>query len=339
MVDEFPFRAKLNIEVDLEIGPPEAVTAAAIEGTSRYDFGSEIAAAEERNLLASDFGAAVMELVDTGLLEGDTGLIQVRGSVMGFLEQPHPQGSRDEAAAEEQTLPPSLRVHPSPEDEYSETGIARNSVNLHGIDWVFEDIVPEESEPRPSTAERAKLMRETALIRGLLWHASVTVVDRLFEDLRELARPDAGAGAWHDTWVLSQLPPMFGHRYGVLFAQKFLVAAVEVTARLAGGWSTLPTVAHELALRIILNEAESVQEEIAFSLRSDWRAQLEEVLFRDLDHELLYEPDMDGIGEYAAAQLGMTPMDFASWFVPFANAEQPAPYATDSSRIGRLDDD
>lgn len=342
MAEEFPYRAKLNIEVDLEIGPAEAVTAAAIDGLSRYDFTSDADdEAEEREILASDFSAAVMELIDTSLLEGETGLLQVTGSVMGFVEGPDPHVTEDDDSATEVPSSPPATADASPEGEFSEAGIARKSVNLQGIDRVFiEGDDPDGPDaPEPSPIERAELMRATALVKGLLWHVSETIVEQLFEDLRTLARADDDADAWRDTWVLSQLPPTFGQHYGVLFAQKFLVATVDVTSRLAGGWSTLPTVAHELALRIILNEAEAVQEEVAIALPSDWRGQLEEVLFQDLDHELLYEPAMDGIGEYAASHLGMTQMDFASWFVPFANAQPSAPYATDSPRVGRLDDD
>jgi hypothetical protein len=61
---------------------------------------------------------------------------------------------------------------------------------------------------------------------------------------------------------------------------------------------------------------------------SGWRGHLEDLLFEDLDHELLYDPTNDGIEEDPAAQPpGMAPMRFADWFRPFNDERTLPPYA------------
>jgi hypothetical protein len=107
------------------------------------------------------------------------------------------------------------------------------------------------------------------------------------------------ASAIEDTWVLSQLPARFTASYTPLFAQRFLVAVVDVTGRLTRGWEPLACVAQELGLRVLLNQVEVVAETADVALDDGWRGYLEDMLFEDIDHELLYNPAYDGIEDDA----------------------------------------
>jgi len=113
-----------------------------------------------------------------------------------------------------------------------------------------------------------------------------------------------------------------------LFAQKFLVAVVDVTGRLTKGWEPLACVAQELGLRVLLNQVEVVAESADVALDDGWRGHLEEMLFEDLDHEMLYDPAYDGIEDDPASQPpGMAPMRFEDWFKPFNEERTMPPYA------------
>jgi hypothetical protein len=72
----------------------------------------------------------------------------------------------------------------------------------------------------------------------------------------------------------------------------------------------LASVAQELGLRVLLSQVEVVAEAAGVALETDWRHQLEDLLFEDADHEL-YDPAYDGIEEDPVSQPpGMIPMRF-----------------------------
>jgi hypothetical protein len=225
------------------------------------------------------------------------------------------------------------------DDEAFEAHLITIGANLQGINWAFEDEDDEElddfddEQPKVAAAdlgaERLAKSRADALIKGMLWHASVTAVDLLFQALHEWDELEAEPLLKTIHPVLGSLPRRLGHNYDGLFVQKFLVATVDVTTFLAGHWQPLPTVAHELALRAILDQATVVEETHELKPGKHWRSDLEEQLFDDLDHELLFDPEMDGIEDYAELGLGIAPMDFNSWFVTFQDRPHAAPYSTD----------
>ncbi|MFG1709492.1 hypothetical protein ACFLIM_40520 [Nonomuraea sp. M3C6] len=67
------------------------------------------------------------------------------------------------------------------------------------------------------------------------------------------------------------------------------------------------------------NEAESIY------------AHFTDAAFDDVDHEMLYNPELDGIDELPeAAFLRIAPMGFASWFVPLNQQRRVHPYVEDS---------
>ncbi len=180
--------------------------------------------------------------------------------------------------------------------------------------------------------ERAAALRRASALAGCLVQASVVVIDHLISDIVDLRQEETGATRnIGDTWVLSDLPPRFAPNYTVLFAQRFLVALVDVTSRMTGGWAPLSCVAQELGLRLLLNEVEVVADAAGVALDQNWRGPLEDTLFEDADHELLYNPRFDGIEDDAASQPpGMAPMRFADWFKPFNDERSLPPYALDA---------
>jgi hypothetical protein len=180
----------------------------------------------------------------------------------------------------------------------------------------------------PEREQEAARRRATALA-GCLVQAAGLVTDQLFEDVEALAgveEPDHDDIA--DTWILSSLPPRLAGRYGSDFARRFLVATVDVTARLTAGWTPLACVAQELALRVLLDQTELVAELADVELSEGWRKHLEEHLFEDLDHEMLYDPSLDGIEDDPSAQPpGTASMRFEDWFTPFNEERTLPPYA------------
>jgi hypothetical protein len=177
--------------------------------------------------------------------------------------------------------------------------------------------------------ERAAAHRRASALAGCLIQASVMVVDQLIEDVTELRKHEGAVDERvGKTWVFSDLPARFAANYTALFAQEFLVAFVDVTSRLTRGWEPLACVAQELGLRILLDHVDLVAETADAALPDDWRGHLEDLLFEDMDHELLYDPAQDGIEEDPSAQPpGMAPMRFTDWFRPFNDERTLPPYA------------
>lgn len=214
-----------------------------------------------------------------------------------------------------------------------EEQVAEEASNIRGLNWVIQDILEldeddDTDDPQMTPLQRERYLREWVLVKGLLWHASNTIIDGLFDDITLLAAEPDGAG-WKQTQHLADLPPRYGHRYNPLFGRMFLVAMVDVTAAVAAGWDDPPTVAHELATHLLLTEVRTVQETLEIELECGLIDHLEEVMFGDRDFDLLYSRRVDGIEEFSGEdQFGLVNLDFGSWFVPFAEVRPPAPYAT-----------
>jgi hypothetical protein len=191
-----------------------------------------------------------------------------------------------------------------------------------------EDLSTEDLEAL-STTERAAALRRASALAGCLIYAADIVIDGLIDDIVSLRdQGKAGASDIENTWVLSQLPTRLAARYTMLFAQRFLVALVDVTGRLTKGWEPLACVAQELGLRVVLNEVEAVADAADVALDNGWRGHLEDLFLEDVDHEFLYDPAFDGIEDDPDSQPpGMAPMRFEDWFVPFNEERTMPPYA------------
>lgn len=143
--------------------------------------------------------------------------------------------------------------------------LVRKGKGITGLDWylAFDDADPD----FPLTREESEYETERCeIIRGLLWHSSVVIVDRLFMDLARL-----GDGAEiDDTWVLAELPQSCQAFYNVAFTRRFLAVMIDVTSMLAAGWRPLATTAHRLAFCLLIDGAESARELFDIRLEPYW---------------------------------------------------------------------
>lgn len=208
-----------------------------------------------------------------------------------------------------------------PEDEER---LLRDSMRV-AIDPAMLGVDDEERDPDA----RARQLRDAARTSGVMWQASITFVDKVFEDVgRVHAQPH---GQWSeivdDTEILSRLPARFWRQVTPGFANMFAAAAVDLTCRVSRGWTALGCVAHELALKCLLDEMTVVADTYQIPLPSDWRSDIEEFLFEDLDHEFLYAQEYDGFEDDPDfGPPGMASMDFKDWFKPFNQDRRLPPF-------------
>ncbi|MER6215512.1 hypothetical protein ACWC5F_20930 [Streptomyces sp. NPDC001272] len=106
-----------------------------------------------------------------------------------------------------------------------------------------------------------------------------------------------------------------------------------VTTRFtAGNFGQLSCIAEELALRLLLRQANTSLE--LFGLLemgvSAALATFADSVYEDMDHEWLYDDSMDGIDEsVVGSTLGVAPMSFDAWFTPFNEGRYVHPSAAD----------
>ncbi|GAB3266456.1 hypothetical protein [Kineosporia babensis] len=171
--------------------------------------------------------------------------------------------------------------------------------------------------------EQQEALLQARFVAGALFQASVAVVDQLFIDLDTLTRDGATAtveDAPDDVFfVLGGLPVRYADRYDALFTQRLIIATADVTRRLTAGWEPLACVAHELALRLILDATEVQLDLVDVELEPGWREVIEEHHFADSDHDMLYDPQIpeDVEDEDLRARPDSAPLGFDFWFTPF----------------------
>jgi hypothetical protein len=168
---------------------------------------------------------------------------------------------------------------------------------------------------------------------SLLASANAELVDWVMDDLVSLAQ----GTAFPDLVIADYLPRVFLHRYNDEFLRDFLVCLVAVGLKL-----TLPGV-HPLGC---------TGEELAAAATRDHAGELLEVegevpdfdawddaVFEDLDHELLFDPALDGLPQTEVARtLEMANLAYGDWFVPFDPPRVVHPYlAADDADV--QDDD
>jgi hypothetical protein len=185
---------------------------------------------------------------------------------------------------------------------------------------------------------------------ALIWAANQVIV-RYSEDLTRMdwnpvtGLPDPASGV-QEPFVWRYFPPRFRRVYTRTFGLNVLVTAVKVAYDLARPDAGPPAcIAEELVLNAVIEIAGSGMEQAG--LGRPW-LNPSEVLLEDLDFEVLFRPDMDGIESDPAAQddLGMWVPSAADWFTPFnpdrvvhpfCRTEQTGPQAPDLHR--QLDED
>lgn len=334
-----PIRGTVFVELDVRISDPSEVTREALAHPENWLLSSEEDADEERALIESDLGTAVMTHIDAHSAVRSPELIEVVGTVLSFVIDDAANG-HESNRVRDGSHPPASEPGRTQEDltAVSEASLAAKAPRLRGLDGLLESIYDldtndddEDYGSRPfENMDLASRERHVSLLKGVLWHASIATLDQMFDDLRSIETlTDLDSFDWEETNVMCDLPRRFRHKYDSNFARKFLVALVDVSNQLATEWRGASTVAHELALRLILNEAEATLELVEKSLPDGWRGDLDDSLLQDVDHELLYDDSLDGVEAYGPTDLGLTPMRWHEWFVPFANTPSPSPYATD----------
>jgi hypothetical protein len=186
-------------------------------------------------------------------------------------------------------------------------------------------------------------------LSGALFQACVIVLDSLFMDLQTLSSGSNGTTVADVEveifFALPELPERYADRYDALFTQEFVVAVADVTRRFTAGWEPAACVAQELGLRMILNAAQFQLEQAEIELPEGWRSAMEDLLFEDLDHEMLFDDSMDetalsgqvAVGDPDAEVLTeqrSTPLTFPAWFIPFGPGLHLPPYLLDEAGAG-----
>ena len=170
----------------------------------------------------------------------------------------------------------------------------------------------DEEEMTPE--EIATEVAEDRWFRGLFSYAGVIVISELFSDLMELRQ---GTGI-NQTLQLARLPEAFRSQYTPMVTQAFLCSVVTVTQKFTEGWRPAATLAEELAVKLILDEAEALREQAGIDIDPWVITDGYDRLLEDVDYEWLYEGKAGYLGEGAD--------QVSSWFTPYNVERHAAPY-------------
>jgi hypothetical protein len=195
----------------------------------------------------------------------------------------------------------------------------RDAAKCAGIAGLFvEELIDEDVDE----FTRRRLEPRIAVLTGLFWSACVLVVDELFEDLKNMHSPGFDP---EETMALYGLPDGFRGQYNGRFLHQFIIATGVVTTRIATTWAYPATIGEALGTVLVLDPVGVLIDTYELDVDPHWRENLEGILFEDDDHELLYSDD-DTI-ENAILSGGAVNLDFNSWFVPFRDPPETAPFA------------
>jgi hypothetical protein len=152
---------------------------------------------------------------------------------------------------------------------------------------------------------------ERATLRGALQ----ALIDLLF-DLYE-ALPSSGpapADLRHEGLLV--FPPAYVSRYDRPFVRRAIVAAASLGQKLSGpGWFDLASTMEEILFGTIMETVQNADIDIG-----DVFDDLEESAFQDLDYEMLFNAQFDGIENDAMReQYAFANLRFDEWFLPFPN--------------------
>ncbi|GAB6900556.1 hypothetical protein [Kineosporia succinea] len=232
-------------------------------------------------------------------------------------------------------------IETSRDTEASREQLLHSASVLTGVDLALLTALDTESDDEEAGEEA---ITQARFVAGALFQASVAVVDQLFVDLDTLTRDgvtETVADAPEDVFfVLGGLPERYTDRYDALFTQRLIVATADVTRRFTAGWEPLSCVAHELALRLLLDNAEVQLDQADVELDEGWREAIEANLFEDSDHEILFDAPSEDDDEEEDEDLQLSedsaPMGFVHWFTPFNADRSLPPYLVES--LEEIDD-
>ena len=186
-----------------------------------------------------------------------------------------------------------------------------------------------DSEAKP--ALRAIEGRLTSQEHEALCTAVVVVLDHALQDAASLSAVPPGAVAFlsEDAWLMEHLPPQYRARYDRLFVQRFLACLMTVAYKFAKApWQPLACVGEELAACAFIEDARTQLDMEGHPDSDDAFAELEDSIFEDMDFELLFEGEYEGVEETAVAQdMGMAHLAFTDWFKPFRDDAVVHPFA------------
>lgn len=165
--------------------------------------------------------------------------------------------------------------------------------------------------------------------RRALMGAIDTLTDQFFEDIQDLASVTASSieelaravtSRFENTYMAGFLPDRYIHQYTELFSKKFRVCVLAVAWKLRNpGQRLLACVAEELALYALIQQAEVLLD--LDGEGADFKF-FEGVAFEDMDFELLFDPQWDGIEDYGnehAPHMRFVNLRFDEWFLPFSH--------------------
>jgi hypothetical protein len=115
---------------------------------------------------------------------------------------------------------------------------------------------------------------------------------------------------------LLTFPPAYVQRYDRPFVRRAIVAAASLGQKLAGpGWFDLSSTMEEMLFGTIMESVQNTDVEIG-----DVFDDLEDSVFQDLDYELLFDAQFDGIENDASNErYAFANLRFEQWFDPFPN--------------------
>jgi hypothetical protein len=151
--------------------------------------------------------------------------------------------------------------------------------------------------------------------RETLRHALQALIDLLFDLYEALpASGPAAADFRHDGIMI--FPPAYVGRYDRPFVRRAIVAAASLGQKLAGhGWFDLGSTMEEMLFGTIAESVQNTDIEIG-----DVFDDLEESVFQDLDYEMLFNAQFDGIENDATRdRYAFANLKFDEWFEPFPN--------------------
>jgi len=163
--------------------------------------------------------------------------------------------------------------------------------------------------------------------------AVVLLLDHALQDAASLSDVPPGEALFlsEDAWLMEHLPRQYRARYDRLFVQRFLACLMTVAYKFAQApWQPLAYVAEELAACAFIEDARTQLDIEGHPESDDAFAELEDNIFEDMDFELLFEGENEGIEETAVAQdMGMAHLAFTDWFKPFRDDTVVHPFAAE----------
>ena len=311
---------KLHLELDIEIEDASAVQEHARAWAREQASDDPESLTQMLDQVAEGAESALLLMVDPEDVFGETPGAALLGAAMWVGESEETSDTWPEEGAAEDALEGdfgdgdiAVELGLESEEDWV-TKIVADAAKLPGLDLQTLGYDADERDPDA----RAISLQEATVLRGAMHWAYESFIDELFDDISLLREAPDAIG---ETLQISSLPPLYQSSYGPLFAQRFLAVALDLGTALASAFQAPSCVAQELALRLVVERVGVLSDVIpSLELPEDWQEILLDSLFEDLDHELLYSPELDGIShDPALASLGMANLDVSAWFTPFVD--------------------